>query len=232
MIQFNCPKCNSPFKVSDEAAGKRGKCNKCGNFVVVPQLPQQTQATDTASPTSPGYFAPWSPTPPVQPSAAPPVATPLPVAPNVGSPFASATPVASRATSLAKEQAENKLGIWGFVISVLSLFFSCGLFSPIGLLVSILACSKSPRGVAIAGSVIGGIGSIWLFTAGLSLILTFFSLQKSAVEIGKSAEGIVGGVEKFTTKTGDYLENPDKIADDAKRVMDKTKKNLDDALGK
>jgi DNA-directed RNA polymerase subunit RPC12/RpoP len=36
MIQLNCPGCNATLKVSDDKAGKAGKCPKCGTRVSVP----------------------------------------------------------------------------------------------------------------------------------------------------------------------------------------------------
>ncbi|QDU80710.1 hypothetical protein Pla110_24420 [Polystyrenella longa] len=37
MIKFSCPECGHGMKVPDEAAGKRGKCKKCGETVQVPK---------------------------------------------------------------------------------------------------------------------------------------------------------------------------------------------------
>jgi len=37
-IPIQCDQCNSRFKVSEEAAGKVGKCPKCGNRIAVPSL--------------------------------------------------------------------------------------------------------------------------------------------------------------------------------------------------
>ncbi len=36
MIQFNCPGCQAPYSVSDEKAGKSGKCRKCQRPFTVP----------------------------------------------------------------------------------------------------------------------------------------------------------------------------------------------------
>ncbi|MFA7484708.1 MAG: hypothetical protein WCZ89_01615, partial [Phycisphaerae bacterium] len=37
MIIFVCEKCCQKIKVPDTAAGKRGKCPKCGHLIIVPQ---------------------------------------------------------------------------------------------------------------------------------------------------------------------------------------------------
>ncbi len=55
----------------------------------------------------------------------------------------------------------NRLGKAGFWTSLLGLF-TCGLLSPIGLLMSFLALSRKPRGAAISGLVIGLIGTLWI----------------------------------------------------------------------
>jgi hypothetical protein len=39
MIQFNCQHCGKKVKVSDSAAGKKGKCAACGNMIQIPDLP-------------------------------------------------------------------------------------------------------------------------------------------------------------------------------------------------
>jgi DNA-directed RNA polymerase subunit M/transcription elongation factor TFIIS len=36
MIEFSCPSCDKSIRVNDKHAGKRGKCPKCGNALVVP----------------------------------------------------------------------------------------------------------------------------------------------------------------------------------------------------
>jgi hypothetical protein len=36
MISFACPACNKQLKVTDEPAGKKGKCPGCGQPVVIP----------------------------------------------------------------------------------------------------------------------------------------------------------------------------------------------------
>lgn len=38
MIKFNCSQCGHTMKVPDAAAGKRGKCKKCGEVMGVPML--------------------------------------------------------------------------------------------------------------------------------------------------------------------------------------------------
>lgn len=56
----------------------------------------------------------------------------------------------------------NGLGVAGFVCSLLGILGTCGLLCPIGLILSLFALRKQPRGLAIAGSIIGFIGSLWI----------------------------------------------------------------------
>ena len=56
----------------------------------------------------------------------------------------------------------NGLGIAGFVCSVLGILGSCGLLSPIGLILSLVAVGRQPRGFAIAGIVIGALGTCFV----------------------------------------------------------------------
>lgn len=53
----------------------------------------------------------------------------------------------------------NGMGIAGFVVSLTGLVACAGLLCPIGLVLSLLGLGKEPRGFAIAGTIIGGIGS-------------------------------------------------------------------------
>lgn len=79
-------------------------------------------------------------------------------------------------------QSENSLGIAGFVISLLGIV-TCGLIAPVGLLLSLLALFKRPRGFATAGTVIGLLGSVWLALAGFLLIAGALGLKSAAESV-------------------------------------------------
>jgi hypothetical protein len=64
----------------------------------------------------------------------------------------------------------------GFVTSLVGLLFCCGFLSPIGFLFSVFALMKPPRGMAIAGTVLGAIGSLWLLIGGFAMVLGFFGI--------------------------------------------------------
>ena len=59
----------------------------------------------------------------------------------------------------------NGLGVAGFVLSLLGFLGTCGLLSPIGFILSLVALRKEPKGLAIAGVIIGAIGSLWFLFA-------------------------------------------------------------------
>jgi hypothetical protein len=57
---------------------------------------------------------------------------------------------------------ENTIGLAGFIVSILGLVFTCGLLSPIGLLISLAGLLSRPRGYAVAGVITGLLGSMWI----------------------------------------------------------------------
>jgi hypothetical protein len=78
----------------------------------------------------------------------------------------------------------NNLGLAGFVTSLLGLI-SCGVLSPIGLLLSLIGLTKQPRGFAIAGTIIGLIGSIFLVVAGVGFVMAMMGLGVAAKTFGE-----------------------------------------------
>ena len=54
------------------------------------------------------------------------------------------------------------MGVAGFVVSLVG-FTSLGLLSPIGLILSIIGMRREPKGLAIAGLVVGIVGTIGTF---------------------------------------------------------------------
>lgn len=69
-IEFNCPYCTSTIRVKDDAAGKRGRCPRCEEQLIVPSVAPPTAASPRVG----------TPAAPAQPTAAPiepaPVTTP------------------------------------------------------------------------------------------------------------------------------------------------------------
>lgn len=81
----------------------------------------------------------------------------------------------------------NGLGIAGFVVSLVGLLGGCfGLMvlCPLGLIFSLIALGKPPRGFAIAGTVIGALGSVWLLLAMLLFGGIFAGVLGAAAVLG------------------------------------------------
>jgi hypothetical protein len=76
-------------------------------------------------------------------------------------------------------QPSNNLGLAGFITSLLGIL-SCGVLAPIGLLLSLIGLTKQPRGFAIAGSIIGLIGSIFLALMGVGIVMGMLGLGAAA----------------------------------------------------
>ncbi|MBC7834911.1 MAG: hypothetical protein H7Y88_07400 [Phycisphaerales bacterium] len=80
-------------------------------------------------------------------------------------------------------QQENGLGLAGFIVSLIGLI-SCGILSPIGLIMSWIAKSREPKGLAIAGVVLGLVGSAELI---LFLALGVFGMILAALGLAAGA---------------------------------------------
>jgi hypothetical protein len=129
-INVQCDSCNSSFKVKDEFAGKRGKCPTCGVGVQVPHLPKRR--TEIAEPQT-AQIVHAGPAPPQL--------------------------IAIQQRVEVHKEETNGLGTAGFVVSLVGVL-TCGFLSPVGFLFSLIALFKPPRGMAIAGAVLGGLGSL------------------------------------------------------------------------
>ena len=46
MIRFNCKSCGQKFSVPESRAGKKGKCPKCRNIIVVPEIQAASSLTE------------------------------------------------------------------------------------------------------------------------------------------------------------------------------------------
>ncbi len=76
----------------------------------------------------------------------------------------------------------NGLGVAGFVVSLVGVF-TLGLLCPVGLLLSLMALLRSPRGFAFAGVVIGLLGTIFL-----AVMVSFFGFAAfSCFNLGSRA---------------------------------------------
>ncbi|MCL4211241.1 MAG: type II secretion system protein GspG [Phycisphaeraceae bacterium] len=105
----------------------------------------------------------------------------------------------------------NGLGVAAFVCSLIGLFTG-GLLSPIGLILGLVALGRPPRGLAIAGVVLGFLGTC----GGLILFLIF----------GAALLAILGiGVLAFTLANAEKVEVSADMAQIAAQVLDYREKN-------
>lgn len=70
----------------------------------------------------------------------------------------------------------NGLGMFGFIISLIGILLTCGVLCPLGLLISFFGLFKAPRGMAIAGTIIGLIGTGFLAIVFLTMGASVFAL--------------------------------------------------------
>ena len=70
---------------------------------------------------------------------------------------------------------ENGLGLASFIVSIFGLV-SAGILSPVGAVMGLIAIRREPRGFAIAGLIIGLLGSIWICLVS-ALFLAFFGVM-------------------------------------------------------
>ncbi|MBW3599526.1 MAG: hypothetical protein KY475_19915 [Planctomycetes bacterium] len=122
----------------------------------------------------------------------------------------------------------NRLGKTGLWTSVLGLV-TCGLLSPVGLFLSFAALGKKPRGAAMAGLLIGLLGSLWIAFLGslavggamsaaaleqarlakrteISMVQAEGEVMSYKADVGRLPEGIEGN--KLVLQYTDAWQNP------------------------
>jgi len=91
----------------------------------------------------------------------------------------------------------NGLGIAGFILSLVGLCGTGGFLIALGLIMSLIALKDEPRGFAIAGVVIGALGScgiiLTLLIAPFVILTVLLGLGATGAALGLAA--IVGGAE-------------------------------------
>ena len=79
-------------------------------------------------------------------------------------------------------QPTNGIGLTGFIFSLVGLFL-CGIPSVIGLVISAFGLRKEPRGLAIAGVIIGLIGMIEFALVGISTYRGYMHASQRIEEV-------------------------------------------------
>jgi hypothetical protein len=123
----------------------------------------------------------------------------------------------------------NGWGIAGFIVSLVGFVLSCGCLSPIGLVLSIIGLFREPRGFAIAGLILGILGSFWLILAvflipaiaiaivGAALAAAGMAGLAAVFEMGIDGAQIYQAVERYRADTGQFPAQIEdlQIADEA-----------------
>lgn len=104
-------------------------------------------------------------------------------------------------------RATNGLGVAGFVCSVIGLLTG-GILSPVGLILSLIALGRSPRGFAVAGVVVGLLGTcggvilvLAILAFGLAVVLAavgiFAFTQSERIELSADMAKIAARAEDY-----------------------------------
>ena len=108
----------------------------------------------------------------------------------------------------------NALGLTGFIVSLIGLVITCGVLCPIGLLISLVGLLWRPRGFAVAGTVIGLVGSVLLATLTAGFAMTFFAVKEvaeSAAHQTATQAALAKAAEKIETYRAESGTLPDGI---------------------
>jgi hypothetical protein len=97
----------------------------------------------------------------------------------------------------------NGLGLASFIVSLVGLI-SAGILSPVGAIMGLIAMRREPKGFAIAGFVLGLLGSIWICLVS-AVFLAFFGVM--GVGIASMVMSLIyaqigDGLEQLTQASG------------------------------
>lgn len=84
---------------------------------------------------------------------------------------------------LVRPAESNGLGLAGFIVSLLGLLGTGGILCPVGLIMSLVALKREPRGFAIAGVVLGFLGTC----GGLIVVVLFGTMILAALGLAAAA---------------------------------------------
>ena len=97
----------------------------------------------------------------------------------------------------------NGLGIAGFVISIIGVF-TCGCLSPVGLLLSLIAMLRPPRGFAFAGVAVGLVGMpLFAFWGYVVVLVIDESNTKESMQVA------VSRIDQYESQNGELPEGPE-----------------------
>ncbi len=100
---------------------------------------------------------------------------------------------------MSENEQSNGLGLAGFILSIVG-FVTCGLLSPIAFLLSLFGLRKEPRGFAVAGAILGGIGSCFFVFSGLAIVGTFMGFGPGVPFLQTGKTGFEASQKIFSHK--------------------------------
>ncbi|MHC5007165.1 MAG: type II secretion system protein GspG, partial [Planctomycetota bacterium] len=116
----------------------------------------------------------------------------------------------------------NGLGVAGFFIALIGLFIPTGIIALLGLLISLAALGRPPRGFAAMGVVIGLFGTVlWLVITGvvvlgglaagvvaiLAVAAMFIMTQPEIIEVTSDMFNVTIAAVEYEERTGDLPED-------------------------
>ena len=111
------------------------------------------------------------------------------------------------------ESQSNTLGLVGFIVSIVGLLTG-GCLAPIGLVLSIIAVFKQPRGFAIAGIVISLIGLLVFLVLLLPVVLVFVAIGVAGALISQTIGEFTGPLNNYYDTNGTYPATLDEVGID------------------
>lgn len=171
MITVTCSNCSSKIKVPDNAAGKKGKCPKCGTVVRIPVPESEAPTIMPGEGPSPFSFDAGAAAPP------PPSGAPFGNLGEGGPPPAdedAAEPIDAAVGPRGPES--TGLSMASLICGILGVL-CCGCF-PFGIaaiVLGFLGKDKGGRGLAIAGIVLGAIAIVENCGVGITSYFVDFS---------------------------------------------------------
>jgi type II secretory pathway pseudopilin PulG len=105
----------------------------------------------------------------------------------------------------------NGLGLAAFITSLVGLVLCLGVLSPVGLLLSLFAVFKKPRGFAVAGVVLGLIGTIMLVVVTGGLVLMTLGVRSAVqnIETRQTARSAYEAIEAHRAEYDGTLPGAD-----------------------
>ena len=129
----------------------------------------------------------------------------------------------------------NGLGVAGFFIAAIGLFIPTGIIALLGLLVSLVALGKAPRGFAGMGVLVGLLGTvIWLAITGLAILgvlavgvsallagtVAFVLIQPEIIEVSADMFNVTIAAMEYEDDNGELPDGLDALALSASTMTD------------